>query len=190
MPPSRETTAPARAPKSNRRTLPRCMHGCNSEMTSTDLVCVPTSSSPAIRLVPSLPAAAQPSRHILLLAPLAAGGDLAIGAELDVPAPCPRSALLLAPLPVATMPCCSWRCRWKPCYCCWCAAALRVEERWRGPLTDGEDEDEKILPPFQIIGRLIFSTSSLTTCFIQKFVQNITSFVVTCFINISISRMT
>ena len=39
-----------------------------------------------------------------------------------------------------------------------------------------------VLPPFQIVGRLTFSTLSLTTRFIQKFVQNITSFVVACFI--------
>jgi len=40
-----------------------------------------------------------------------------------------------------------------------------------------------LLSPFQIIGRLTFLTLSLTTCFIQKFAQNITSFVVACFIN-------
>ena len=40
-----------------------------------------------------------------------------------------------------------------------------------------------LLPPFQIVGRLIFSTLNLTTRLIQKFVQNITSFVVACFIN-------
>ena len=107
MPSSRETTAPARAPKSNRRALPRCMHGCSSEMTSTDLVCAPTSSSPATRLVPSLPAAAQPSPR--LAARAAAGGDLAVDAELDMPTPC-------------CLRCCQWRscgclcrCRWRPC---------------------------------------------------------------------------
>ena len=145
-----ETTAPARAPKSNRRALPRCMHGCSSEMTSTDLVCAPTSSSPATRLVPSLPAAAQPSPR--LPARAAAGGDLAVDAELDVPTPC-------------CLRCCQWRscgclcrCRWRPCLAALdatgggraarCAAAWRVEERWRGPLMDGDDEDEKIFLVF------------------------------------------
>ena len=105
MPSSRETTAPARAPKSNRRVLPRCMHGCSSEMTSTDLVCAPTLSSPATRLVPSLLAAAQPSPCIAARA--AAGGDIAVDAELDVPAPC-----------------CLRRCQWRSCGClCRC--------RWR-----------------------------------------------------------
>ena len=47
-----------------------------------------------------------------------------------------------------------------------------------------------VFPPFQMIGRLVFSTPSLTTRFIKKFVQNVTSFVVTYFINISSSRMT
>ena len=39
--------------------------------------------------------------------------------------------------------------------------------------------------PFQIVGRLTFLTLSLTTRIILKFVQNITSFVVVCFINTS-----
>ena len=47
-----------------------------------------------------------------------------------------------------------------------------------------------ILPPFQIIGRLTFLTSNLTTRLIQKFMQNITSFVVDRFINTSSSRVT
>ena len=47
-----------------------------------------------------------------------------------------------------------------------------------------------VFPPFQMIGRLVFSTPSLTTRFIKKFVQNVTSFVVTYFINISCSSMT
>ena len=55
---------------------------------------------------------------------------------------------LLVPLPVATMPCCSRRCRWRSCCRCRCAAAWRVEERWRGPLMDGDDEDEKIFLVF------------------------------------------
>ena len=55
----------------------------------------------------------------------------------------------------------------------------------------GKKKTKLLLPPFQIIiGRLTFSTPKLTTRLIQKFVQNITSFVVACFINISISRMT
>ena len=44
-----------------------------------------------------------------------------------------------------------------------------------------------VLPPFQIVGRLIFSTSNLITHLIQKFVQNTTSFVVAIFINTSSS---
>ena len=40
-----------------------------------------------------------------------------------------------------------------------------------------------ILTPFQIIIRLIFLTSSLTTHCIQKFMQSITFFVMTCFVN-------
>ncbi|KAG2650952.1 hypothetical protein PVAP13_1NG215600 [Panicum virgatum] len=101
-------------------------------MTSTDLVCAPTSSSPATRLVPSLPAAAQPSRHILLLAPLAAGGDLAIGAELDVPTPCPA------------VPCCLRRCQWQPCLAALDAASGSLAIAAGAPLLgeskrDGED---------------------------------------------------
>ena len=42
-----------------------------------------------------------------------------------------------------------------------------------------------ILPPFKIIIRLAFLTSSLTTPLIQNFEKNITSFVMTYFINIS-----
>ena len=75
MPSSRETTAPARAPKSNRRALPRCMHGCSSEMSSTDLVCAPTSSSRP----PAWCRGCRPPHN-------------------------PRHALLLAPLPVETLP--------------------------------------------------------------------------------------
>jgi len=48
----------------------------------------------------------------------------------------------------------------------------------------------KVLPPFQIIGGLTFLTPSLTTRLIQKFVENITYFVVGCFINTRFSRMT
>jgi len=44
--------------------------------------------------------------------------------------------------------------------------------------------------PSQIIRRLTFLTTSLTTCLIQKFVQNIISFVVAWFINKGSSRMT
>ena len=47
-----------------------------------------------------------------------------------------------------------------------------------------------ITPPFQIIGRLIFLIPSLTTHIIKKFMQNITSFVVGCFINTRSSRIT
>ena len=48
-----------------------------------------------------------------------------------------------------------------------------------------------LLPPFQIVGRLTFWIPSLITRLIQKFVQiNITSFVVSCFINTRSSRMT
>jgi hypothetical protein len=47
---------------------------------------------------------------------------------------------------------------------------------------------KKVLPPLQIIGRLTFSISNLTTRFIQKFVQKITSLVV-AFINTSFWRM-
>jgi hypothetical protein len=38
--------------------------------------------------------------------------------------------------------------------------------------------------------RLTFFTSSLATCHIEKIMQNITSFVVACFINESSARMT
>ena len=48
----------------------------------------------------------------------------------------------------------------------------------------------ELLVLFQIVGRLIFSTINLTTRLIQKFVQNITSFVVGCFINTKFLRMT
>ena len=48
----------------------------------------------------------------------------------------------------------------------------------------------KLLSPFQIIGHLIFLTPNLTTYHIQKFVQNIISFVGTCFINTTSSGMT
>jgi len=41
----------------------------------------------------------------------------------------------------------------------------------------------EILNPFQIIICLTFFTLSLTTRLIQKFIQNITSFAVACFIN-------
>ena len=44
--------------------------------------------------------------------------------------------------------------------------------------------------PFQIIGHLTFLILSLTTHLIHIFIQNITSFVVVCFINTSSSRMT
>jgi len=47
-----------------------------------------------------------------------------------------------------------------------------------------------ILPPFQIVVGLTFSTLSLTTRLIQKFMQNVTSFVVACFINKRSFRMT
>jgi hypothetical protein len=47
-----------------------------------------------------------------------------------------------------------------------------------------------LLNPSQIIRHLTFFTPSLTTRLIQKFVQNITSFVVAWFINKSSSRMT
>ena len=45
-------------------------------------------------------------------------------------------------------------------------------------------------PLFQIIIRLTFFTPSLTTSLIKKFEQNVTYFVVACFINKSSSRMT
>jgi hypothetical protein len=48
----------------------------------------------------------------------------------------------------------------------------------------------QVLPPSQIIRRLTFLTSSLTTRLIQKFVQNINSFIVAWYINKSSSRMT
>jgi hypothetical protein len=47
-----------------------------------------------------------------------------------------------------------------------------------------------ILNPFQIIVHLTFMTPSLTTHLIQKYVRNITYFVVACFINKSSSRIT
>ena len=47
-----------------------------------------------------------------------------------------------------------------------------------------------ITPPFQIIGRLTFLIPSLTPHIIKKFMQNITSFVVGCFINTRSSRIT
>ena len=47
-----------------------------------------------------------------------------------------------------------------------------------------------LLLPFQIIGRLIFLTPSLTTRLILKFLQNVTSFVVSSFINTRSSKMT
>ena len=47
----------------------------------------------------------------------------------------------------------------------------------------------ELLPPFLIIGRLTFFTPSLTIRLIQKFVQNINSFVVAYFINTSSSIM-
>ena len=47
-----------------------------------------------------------------------------------------------------------------------------------------------IFLPFQIIIRLTFFTASFATHFIQKLVQNTTSFVVACFINKSSLRMT
>jgi hypothetical protein len=52
-------------------------------------------------------------------------------------------------------------------------------------------ERKQILGPSQIIRRLTFLIPSLTTRLIQKFfLQNITSFIVACFINKSSSRMT
>jgi len=45
-------------------------------------------------------------------------------------------------------------------------------------------------PPFQIIDRLTFFISNLTTLLIQKFIQNIASFIVGRFINTKSSRMT
>jgi len=50
--------------------------------------------------------------------------------------------------------------------------------------------NKKLLNPSQTIRCLTFWTPSLTTHLIQKFVQNITSFVVAWFINKSSSRMT
>jgi hypothetical protein len=47
-----------------------------------------------------------------------------------------------------------------------------------------------VLNPSQIVSRLTFLISSLTTRLIQSFVQNITFFVVYWFINKSSSRMT
>ena len=47
-----------------------------------------------------------------------------------------------------------------------------------------------ILNPFQIVSRLTFLISSLTTRLIQSFIQNITFFVVYWFINKSSSRVT
>ena len=47
-----------------------------------------------------------------------------------------------------------------------------------------------ILPPFQIVVGLTFSTLSVITRLIQKFMQNVTSFVVACFINKRSFRMT
>jgi hypothetical protein len=60
-------------------------------------------------------------------------------------------------------------------------------------------DGHELLNPFQIIVRfffkkeivrLTFFTQSLTTRLIQKFMLNITSFVVACFINKNSSRMT
>jgi len=50
--------------------------------------------------------------------------------------------------------------------------------------------EKMLLTLFQIVGRLTFLNPILTTRFIQKFVQNITFFVVACFINERSSRMT
>jgi len=47
-----------------------------------------------------------------------------------------------------------------------------------------------VLNPSQIVSRLTFLISSLTTRLIQSFVQNITFFVVYWFINRSSSKMT
>jgi hypothetical protein len=47
-----------------------------------------------------------------------------------------------------------------------------------------------LLGPSQIIRRLTFLTSNLTTRLIHFFLQNITSFIVACFINKSSSRIT
>jgi len=44
-------------------------------------------------------------------------------------------------------------------------------------------EHYNVLPPLLFIGRLTFFASSLTTRLIQKFMQNITSFIMACFIN-------
>jgi len=55
---------------------------------------------------------------------------------------------------------------------------------------DYKTEDYELLALSQIIRHLTFLTLSLTTRLIQKFVQNIISFVVACFINKSYSRMT
>ena len=49
---------------------------------------------------------------------------------------------------------------------------------------------KQILSPFQIISRLNFFASNLITCLIQKFVQNIISLIVGCFINTRSSRIT
>jgi len=51
-------------------------------------------------------------------------------------------------------------------------------------------DQSKVLNPSQIIRRLTFLIPSLTTRLIQKFMQNITSFIVACFINESSSRKT
>ena len=48
----------------------------------------------------------------------------------------------------------------------------------------------KYNPLFQIIGRLTFLISNLTTRLIKKFMQNIIYFVVDCFINTRSSRVT
>ena len=77
-----------------------------------------------------------------------------------------------------------------------CASAMCLENmntlRWAGGRWPDQNPSDTfvcfILHPFQIIGRLIFSTLNLTTRLIKKFVQNIT-FVVACFINMSSSRM-
>ena len=42
---------------------------------------------------------------------------------------------------------------------------------------------------FQIVGRLIFFTLNLITRLIQKFMQNITFFIINCFINTKSSRI-
>jgi len=137
MPSSRETTAPARVPRLNRRPLPRCMHGCSSEMTSTDPVCVPTSFFPTTRSMPSPPSAAQPSRRPPHSSPprfasrAAAGGGPVVGAEPDMRALCfPRQTLFLLAKRAARDREIEWMDR-------------RVGERrrGRGPLTDGGDED-------------------------------------------------